>query len=80
MEKTSSKGKPLCRTVSEARPESHVDMPDGSNKNHGMRVSPNDLPTNDACQFITKVNDRAFIYRLNFGTYDGWRNMESESA
>ena len=52
----------------------------GSNKNHGMRVSPNDLSTNDACQFITKVNDRAFIYRLNFGTYDGCRNMESESA
>ena len=36
-----------------------------------MRVSPDDPLSVDACQFISKVNERAFIYTPNFGTYDG---------
>jgi hypothetical protein len=36
-----------------------------------MRVSPDEPHTGDACQSITKVNERAFIYTSNFDTYDG---------
>jgi len=43
----------------------------GSIEKCGIRVSPDDPLIGDACQFKAKVNERAFIYTVNFGTYDG---------
>jgi hypothetical protein len=47
---------------------------------HAMRVSPEEPRSDDTRQFITKTNDRAFIYTPNFGTYDGQENLELKSA
>lgn len=43
----------------------------GSIEKCGIRVSPNDPPIHNACQFKSKKNERAFIYTPNFRTYDG---------
>jgi len=52
-------------------------MQRGSFEERGMRVSPEEPLAGDASQFITKKNDRAFIYTANFDTYDGRKILES---
>ncbi|WP_205193345.1 hypothetical protein [Burkholderia sp. Ax-1724] len=51
-------------------------MRPGSFEERGMRVSPEEPRGGNASQFITKKNDRAFIYTVNFDTYDGREIME----
>jgi hypothetical protein len=66
-----SEDKPLCRTTTRRALKSGLAHPHSSIEKPAMRVSPDDPHIGDACQFITKVNERAFIYTRNFGTYDG---------